>query len=217
MTDLPLVLRGVMIGFSIAAPVGPIGVLCIRRTLAEGRVHGFVSGLGAATADAFYGALAALSLTIISAFLIDQANWLRLIGGAYLCYLGVKTFRSRPSGRAAEAAGRGLLGAYSSTLFLTLTNPLTIFAFAAIFAGVGAEAASGNTLGALNVVLGVFLGSTAWWLILVTLTSLFRARLTTNGLVWVNRLSGLLILGFGLVILYGLAAPIFNMGGADAQ
>ena len=210
MTDIPLVLKGMMIGFSIAAPVGPIGVLCIRRTLAEGRAYGFASGLGAATADGFYGTLAALGLTLVSAFLIDQANWLRLIGGAYLCYLGVKTFRSQPAQRAAEAKGRGLLGAYTSTLFLTLTNPLTIFAFAAIFAGVGAEAAVGNTLGALNVVLGVFLGSTAWWLILVTFTSLFRAKLTTTGLVWVNRLSGLLILGFGVVILYGLIAPFVN-------
>jgi threonine/homoserine/homoserine lactone efflux protein len=210
MTDLPLVLKGMLIGFSIAAPVGPIGVLCIRRTLAEGRAYGFAAGPGAATADACYGTLAALGLTLISAFLVDQANWLRLIGGAYLCYLGVKTFRSPPAERAAEAKGRGLLGAYGSTLFLTLTNPLTIFAFAAIFAGVGAEAASGNTPGALNVVLGVFLGSTAWWLILVTLTSLFRARLTIAALVWVNRVSGLLILGFGVVILYGLIAPFFN-------
>ena len=227
MIDFSLVLKGLMIGFSIAAPVGPIGVLCIRRTLAEGRAYGFVSGLGAATADALYGTLAALGLTLISAFLIDQANWLRLIGGAYLCYLGVKTFRSRPAPSgpaqragydgAAEAQRRGLLGAYTSTLFLTLTNPLTIFAFAAIFAGVGAEAASGNTPGALNVVLGVFLGSSAWWLILVTLTSLFRAKLTTTGLVWVNRLSGLLILGFGVVILYGLVAPIFDMAKLDAR
>ncbi len=209
-TELPLVLKGVMIGFSIAAPVGPIGVLCIRRTLAEGRAYGFVSGLGAATADGFYGTVAALGLTLVSAFLIDQANWLRLIGGAYLCYLGVKTFRSQPAQRPAEAKGRGLLGAYTSTLFLTLTNPLTIFAFAAIFAGVGAEAAVGNTPGALNVVLGVFLGSATWWLILVTLTSLFRSRLTTGGLLWVNRVSGLMIAGFGVVILYGLAAPLIN-------
>src|SRR5512136_3452105 len=97
MADFSLVLKGLMIGFSIAAPVGPIAVLCIRRTLAEGRAYGLASGLGAATADAFYGTLAALGLTLISAFLIDQANWLRLIGGAYLCYLGVKTFRSPPA------------------------------------------------------------------------------------------------------------------------
>src|SRR5512139_2772597 len=204
MTDLSFILKGMIIGFSIAAPVGPIGVLCIRRTLAEGSAYGFVSGLGAATADGLYGTIAALGLTLVSSFLVDQANWLRLIGGAYLCYLGIKTFRSRPAERAAEAKGRGLLGAYTSTLFLTLTNPLTIFAFAAIFAGVGAEVVAGNTPGALKVVLGVFLGSSAWWLILVTLTSLFRAKLTTTGLVWVNRLSGLLILGFGTIILYEL-------------
>ena len=206
MLDFSFVVKGLIIGFSIAAPVGPIGVLCIRRTLAECRAYGLVSGLGAATADAFYGTLAALGLTLVSAFLIDQAIWLRLIGGAYLCYLGVKTFRSQPAQRAAEAKGRGLLGAYTSTLFLTLTNPLTIFAFAAIFAGVGAEAAAGNAPGALNVVLGVFLGSSAWWLILVTLTSLFRAKLNATGLVWVNRVSGLLILGFGAAILYSLVS-----------
>lgn len=210
MLDFSFVLKGLIIGFSIAAPVGPIGVLCIRRTLAEGRAYGFVSGLGAATADGLYGTIAALGLTLVSSFLIDQANWLRLIGGAYLCYLGLKTFRSRPAERAAEAKGRGLLGAYTSTLFLTLTNPLTIFAFAAIFAGVGAEAAAGNMFGALNVVLGVFLGSAAWWLILVTLTSLFRSRLTTGGLVWVNRVSGVIILGFGVVMLYGLIAPMVS-------
>jgi threonine/homoserine/homoserine lactone efflux protein len=205
MTDFSLMLKGLLIGFSIAAPVGPIGVLCIRRTLAEGRAHGFVSGLGAATADGFYGTVAALGLTLISSFLLDQANWLRLIGGSYLCYLGVKTFRSQPAAQAAQVRpGRGLLGAYASTLFLTLTNPLTIFAFAAIFAGVGAEAASGNAPGALAVVLGVFLGSCTWWLILVTLTSLFRAKLNTTRLTWVNRASGLLILAFGVVILYDL-------------
>src|SRR5512143_3126928 len=176
MLDFSFVLKGMIIGFSIAAPVGPIGVLCIRRTLAEGRAYGFVSGLGAATADGFYGTVAALGLTLVSSFLIDQANWLRLLGGAYLCYLGVETFRSQPAQRAAEAKGRGLLGAYTSTFFLTLTDPLTIFAFAGIFAGVGAEATAGNTFGALNVVLGVFLGSSARWLILVTLTSLFRAK-----------------------------------------
>ena len=201
---LSLFLRGLIIGFSIAAPVGPIGVLCIRRTLAEGKAYGLASGLGAASADGFFGLLAALGLTVISTFLIDQANWLKLIGGAYLCYLGVKTFRSRPAEQAAQIRpGRGLLGAYTSTLFLTLTNPLTIFAFAAIFAGLGAEAATGNTSGAILVVLGVFLGSCTWWLVLVTFTSLFRSRFNTSGMLWVNRISGLIILAFGVVVLYG--------------
>jgi threonine/homoserine/homoserine lactone efflux protein len=134
-----------------------------------------------------------------------------LIGGTYLLYLGVKTFRSRPAEQAAQVqARRGLLGAYASTLFLTLTNPLTIFAFAAIFAGLGAEAAQNNTLGALTIVLGVFLGSCAWWFILVTLTSMFRSKLNTTGLVWVNRVSGLIILAFGVVVLWGLISPLFS-------
>jgi threonine/homoserine/homoserine lactone efflux protein len=202
--DFSLVLRGFLIGFSIAAPVGPIGILCIRRTLAEGRWYGLLSGLGAASADTIYGLVAALGLTLVSTFLIEQADWLRLIGGGYLCYLGGKTMLSQPAQQAAQAQGRGLLGAYTSTLFLTLTNPLTIFAFAAIFAGAGASVASGNTSEALLIVLGVFWGSSAWWLILVTLTGVFRSKLTTGGLRWVNRVSGVFILGFGVWLLIEL-------------
>jgi threonine/homoserine/homoserine lactone efflux protein len=205
--DLSLFLRGLLIGFSIAAPVGPIGVLCIRRTLVNGRVHGLASGLGAATADACYGSVAALGLTLIAAFLIDQANWLSLIGGIYLCFLGIRTFRSIPAAQAAKVDGRGLLGAYTSTLFLTLTNPMTILSFAAIFAGLGAGAANGNVWGgALLMVAGVFLGSCLWWMILVTLTSLFRSRLSTIGLGWVNRVSGGIIFAFGVIALYGIIA-----------
>ncbi|HEY4723317.1 MAG TPA: LysE family transporter [Anaerolineae bacterium] len=202
--DINLFLRGLLIGFSIAAPVGPIGVLCIRRTLAEGRTFGFVSGLGAATADAFYGSVAGLGLTLVSSFLIGQQSWLRLIGGGYLCYLGYKTFRSKPSEKAASTRGRGILGAYGSTLFLTLTNPMTILSFAAIFAGLGAGAAAGDYLSAIALIAGVFVGSCAWWLILVALTSIFRSRLNTTGLGWVNRISGSIIAVFGMVVLLSL-------------
>jgi len=211
--DLNLLIRGFVIGFSIAAPVGPIGVLCIRRTLADGRVYGLASGLGAASADGVYGLIAALGLTLVADFLRQQQVWLGLIGGGYLLYLGVKTFRATPAETAAEvsergAPPRGLIGAYASTLFLTLTNPLTIFAFAAIFAGVGAGVGGGGSGGALLVVAGVFAGSCAWWLILVTFTGLFRARLGPIGLRWINRLSGIVIAGFGAAMLYGLIAPI---------
>ena len=202
--DIQLFLRGLLIGFSIAAPVGPIGVLCIRRTLAEGRTFGFVSGLGAATADAFYGSVAGLGLTLVSSFLIGQQSWLRLIGGTYLCYLGYKTLRSKPSETAASVKGRGIIGAYGSTLFLTLTNPMTILSFAAIFAGLGAGAAAGDYLAAIALIVGVFVGSCAWWLILVALTSIFRSRLNTTGLGWVNRISGSIIAVFGLIVLLSL-------------
>jgi len=202
--EVGFLLRGLVIGFSIAAPVGPIGLLCIRRTLAEGRASGLVSGLGAATADAIYGCIAAFGLTFISKILFSQQLWLRLIGGAFLCYLGLKTFLSRPAKQAASAQGDGLVGAYGSTFFLTLTNPMTILSFAAIFAGLGVASASGNYLSAGVLVLGVFIGSALWWLILSSGVGLFRAKFSPHGLRWVNRISGVIIAGFGLLALLSL-------------
>jgi threonine/homoserine/homoserine lactone efflux protein len=192
-------LRGLIIGFSIAAPVGPIGVLCIRRTLAEGRASGLVSGLGAATADAIYGCIAGFGLTFISRMLIDQQMWLRIIGGAFLIYLGVKTFLSKPAEQSASAVGNGLVGAYASTFFLTLTNPMTILSFAAIFAGIGVANADENYSSAGVLVLGVFIGSAIWWLLLSGLVGVFRAKFNTRGMQWVNRISGIIIFGFGLL------------------
>lgn len=200
--DLTLLLRGLVIGFSIAAPVGPIGVLCIRRTLAEGRAIGFISGLGAATADALYGAVAAFGLTVLSTFLIGQSFWLRLVGGAFLGYLGVKTFLTRPATEAAKANGAGLIGAYTSTLFLTLTNPATILSFAFIFPGFGVQI--NNYREAAVVVGGVFVGSALWWLTLSGGVGFLRHKFTSGAMIWVNRLSGIIIAGFGLVALLSL-------------
>jgi threonine/homoserine/homoserine lactone efflux protein len=200
-----LFLEGIIIGFAIAAPVGPIGVLCIRRTLAEGRISGFVSGLGAATADAVYGSVAALGLTFVTNLLVDGESWLRLVGGAFLIFLGLRTFLAHPAERAAPAARSGLPGAYASTFILTLTNPTTILSFAAIFAGLGAAGdANGDALSAMLLVLGVFLGSAAWWFVLSGATSLFRARLSARGLRWVNRISGTVLAAFGVLAVSGL-------------
>lgn len=199
-----LLLRGILIGFSIAAPVGPIGVLCIRRTLADGRTSGLASGLGAATADAIYGCVAGFGLTFVSSLLVGQQVWLRLVGGAFLCYLGVKTFLARPAEQAASARGNGLMGAYASTFFLTLTNPMTILSFAAIFAGLSAGDAGGSYRLAVLLVVGVFLGSALWWLLLSSVASVLRARLTTRALAWVNKLSGVVVAGFGLLALGSL-------------
>jgi threonine/homoserine/homoserine lactone efflux protein len=197
-------LQGLFIGFSIAAPVGPIGILCIRRTLAEGRLTGFVSGLGAASADAVYGSIAAFGLTAISAFLVTQILWLRLIGGIFLLYLGVQIFRAKPASQAAEARGGGLPSAFLSTFFLTLTNPMTILSFAAIFAGLGLGQTHWNMGAAGMLVAGVFLGSAAWWLTLSALVGIFRERINERTLMWVNRIAGVIILAFGLFALQGL-------------
>ncbi len=186
-----LMLRGLAIGLSIAAPVGPIGVLCIRRTLAQGRAAGLASGLGAATADAVYGSIAAFGLTWASDLLLRQQAWLRLAGGAFLCYLGLRTLLARPAEPAVPAEqrrdgpqngpaalkGRALLGAYLSTFLLTLTNPITILSFAAIFAGLGLASAGRDYLSAATLVLGVFLGSAAWWLLLSAGVGALRERI----------------------------------------
>ena len=199
--EITYLLYGLLIGFSIAAPVGPIGILCIKRTLSSGRLIGLVSGLGAASADALYGCVAAFGLTFIANFLINQQLWLRLVGGLFLCYLGIKTFISNPSTEAVQPQQLTVLGAYGSTFFLTLTNPVTILSFAAIFAGLGLVEGGINYASAAAIVLGVFLGSAVWWFFLSGITSLFRERVSVNGLRWVNRISGLIILGFGITAL----------------
>ena len=205
--DFNLFVKGLVIGFSIAAPVGPIGVLCIRRTLAEGRISGFVSGMGAATADALYGCVAGFGVTYISNFLMGQQFAFRLIGALFLGYLGARIFFSKPAEAPSEAVGMGLAGAYASTLFLTLTNPVTILAFAAIFAGLGLGNSGGDYTAGMLLVLGVFLGSAAWWLFLSTGVGLFRTWFNGPRLTWVNRLSGVIIGGFGFLALLSLLQP----------
>ena len=191
-------LKGIVLGFSIAAPVGPIGVLCIRRTLSYGMMNGFLTGLGAATADTVYGFVAAFGVTAVTAFLLDYQFYLRLIGGLFLLYLGYTTFRTNPAEKAAEASGDGRVGAYVSTFFLTLTNPMTIMSFAAVFAGVGlgVESASYSSAGVL--VAGVFTGSMLWWLTLSKLVDVFRAKVDQRMLKWVNRLAGAIIAVLGV-------------------
>jgi threonine/homoserine/homoserine lactone efflux protein len=202
MSDVPLLLRGWLLGFAIAAPVGPIGVLCIRRTLADGRLIGFLSGLGAATADMLYGAVAAFGVTAVQSLLLKQQSWLQLIGGLFLVYLGFRTFLAAPADRAAEVRARpGKLSAYLTTLGLTLTNPATILSFTVIFAGFRLGQTSGGFLAAAVLVLGVFLGSATWWLLLSAGVGFFRERFTSVWMLWVNRLAGVIIAVFGVAAL----------------
>ncbi len=202
MNSLTIFLRGFIIGLSIAAPVGPIGVLCIRRTLAEGRLNGFLSGLGAATADMLYGAVAAFGLTFITDLLVGQANWLRLVGGAFLLFIGIHTFIAKPADHAAQASQNGVFGAYLSTFLLTITNPMTILSFIAIFAGLRLGESNGDYVSAAFMVLGVFLGSATWWLGLSFGVGLLREKFTPAWMVWVNRVSGLVITTFGMIALF---------------
>jgi threonine/homoserine/homoserine lactone efflux protein len=200
---MSLFINGVTLGLSIAAPVGPIGVLCIRRTLAEGRLVGWLSGLGAASADAAYGALAALGFGLAGSVAGPGPLYtlLRIAGGLFLLYLGVSTWRSRPAavaGSGESAGAGGLLRAYLSTFFLTLTNPLTIASFAALFVGLGVES---DGWGASVLVAGVFCGSALWWSLLSGGVGLFRGALERHT-IWINRLAALVIIAFAVVILF---------------
>jgi threonine/homoserine/homoserine lactone efflux protein len=202
--DTAMLMKGFMLGFSIAAPVGPIGILCIRRTLAKGMLNGVAAGLGAATADAFYGSAAAFGLTIITNLLLENSLYLHIVGSIFLFYLGYTTFMARPAEQQENTDDKGWLKAYCSTFFLTITNPLTILSFAAIFAGFGMTNMKESHLSAGLLVSGVFLGSAMWWLILSGGVCLLRNTFAYKRLIWINRLSGILICGFGIVSLLGL-------------
>lgn len=195
---LSLFVTALAIGVSIAAPVGPIGLLCIQRSLAHGLVIGFVSGLGAAAADGVYGAIAGFGLTALSNALIAHALWVQLGGGVILVALGVQAARGTPRmiDSATETA-RGALAAFASIFVLTLANPMTILSFVAVFAGLGLVAAE-TTAAALVVVAGVFLGSAAWWLALAGGVSLLRAHIGPRVLGAINRAAGAFIAGVGL-------------------
>ena len=200
-SSLGIILKGLMLGFSIAAPVGPIGVLCIRRTLANGFRSGLMSGLGAATADAFYGTIAAAGLTLVADFLVKQQIWLGFFGGGFLIYLGIKTFRTPPQPEDSAAGKDSPGGNYFSTLLLTLSNPMTIFMFAAIFGGMSVQAGVAFRYNAFLLVLGVFTGSALWWMSLSAAVSLLREKVNARLMVWVNRLAGAVITSFGVFVL----------------
>jgi threonine/homoserine/homoserine lactone efflux protein len=193
--------RGLLLGFTIAATVGPISLLTIRRTLAHGRVYGLASGLGVALADSTYAAIAAFGLTAITSVLVGGRMLLGLVGGAFLVLLAIRTMRSRPTEVAVVAERPGLVAAFGSIFGLTMTNPMTILSFVGLFAGLGLTGTGGAD--AALLVLGVFLGSTSWWVILTAVVASLRTRVTLGALTWVNRISGAAILAFGVVAIAG--------------
>jgi len=196
-----ILIKGFIIGFSLAMTVGPISLFCIQQTLRRGFYAGIAAGLGAATADGIYGAVAGLGLTVFGEFLVRQQLSLQLIGGGFLIYLGITIFRSVAAQTVPPAVGKkDLIGLFSSTLFLTLANPLTIFGFAAFISGMGINTDSAGTSLAVTLFTSLFLGSATWWLILTGILSTFRTRISMNLIHILNRVSGAAITAFGLVV-----------------
>ncbi|SFS59591.1 LysE family translocator [Paenibacillus sp. BC26] len=198
---MSMVIKGMIIGLSIAAPVGPIGILCMKRTINQGRLYGAIAGMGAATADGIYGLIAAFGFDAITSGLVAQQLWIRLIGGLFLCYLGYQSFRSSAADASAEPRmSRNAAAAYITTFLLTITNPMTILSFLGIFAGLNIMQSS--TAESVSLVLGVFIGSMIWWLFLSVIIGAIRQTLNASAMRVINQISASVLLAFGVYSLY---------------
>lgn len=206
-----IILKGIILGFSIAAPVGVIGTLCIRQSLAGGFWLGFLTGLGAATADALYGVIAGFGLSVIQDYILAYQKLLAFFGGLFLCYVGMKTFFAPLMEKDGPKADTHLLHAYLATFLLTLTNPMTILAFTAMLSGLELDVTNYSI--ALFFVGGVFIGSAVWWLILSSIVSLFRSRFSMRLLRYVNKISGVIIMIFGIGIVLSAFSYCTDMVG----
>lgn len=198
--------KGVTAGFLIAAPVGPVGVMCVRRTIARGLIAGYATGLGAALADTLYGVIAAFGITFIATFLLDNEFWFRLIGGAVLCVLAVRTFLTSPV-RNEVASSENLLVDFATAFVVTGTNPITLVAFGVVFTAIGIIAAGETLEWTRALIAGVFVGSALWWTFLTGVAGVFRGSVSHGGLRWINLVSGAVILVAGVVVLVGAVMP----------
>ena len=209
---ISLLLLGIVIGLMVAVPVGPLGLLCVNRALSRGPLHGLFSGMGVATADSLAAGISALGMTLVSDFLIGHQMLLRTVGGLFLCYLGIKIFRTRPATQVPVGEVGSLARGYATTFLLTVSNPVTFLSFVAIYAGWGVQSLSGNYLGAAVLAAGVFAGSVLWWLAIAVGLALFRDRFSHSALAWIHRISGAVITAFGVVVFLSLWETIWGIG-----
>lgn len=196
--------KGLFVGFVIAAPVGPVGIMCIHRTLCQGRIAGYLSGLGAALADTFFGAIAAFGFGFIVEPLIDHNYWLRFGGGVALCLIGLRSLLTRKLPPPATNDRASLIGDFVSAFLVTLTNPITVISFAAIYAAMNIPHLANDPRWGMALTLGVFVGAAVWWLLLTTVAGAFHSRVAERGVLWISRISGAVILGFGALLLVSL-------------
>lgn len=200
--------EGAVIGFSLAVPIGPVGILWVRQTLEDGARHGLVIGVSAASCDMVNGIVAAFGITRISDFIALEQCWIRLVGGIILLAIGFSTFRTHQLTDKPLKVPRGHTCAFFSTVLLVLTNPLTLFAFAASFAVIGVKNIVDHPVSGLMLVAGVFLGSLTWFIVLVSLVHVFKAKVMRVGLTLVNRVAGVVLMLCGLYALWNsIAGP----------
>jgi len=198
--EIGFLIKGILVGFLASIPLGPVGVLCIQRTINKGRLSGMFSGMGSATVDAFFALVAALGLTYIINFIEEQQFYIQLIGGVVLIVVGARIFYANPIKQIRRHRRRKnkLIEDYFSVLFLTLSNPVAIFLFVAAFAGIGIVSSNDSTLDSSFIVIGVFFGAMFWWLTLTFLVDLFRKRFRLKQLWWINKIAGVIVVVFGV-------------------
>ena len=193
-------IKGLVLGFIICVPFGPIGLLCVRRTLMDGKVAGIASVLGASVVDALYCAIAGLGVSYISNFLSDERAVLRVAGGLILIAMGIKIFFTHPAEKTPEASGHGLVASFGSSFFLMLTNPLAILVFTATFSALGIGGWQDAYISTGMLVIGVFVGSALWAPIFVAGVNLFSPRLTLSQLRLANEVAGIILVLFGVLV-----------------
>ncbi|MEA2106166.1 MAG: LysE family translocator [Bacteroidota bacterium] len=198
--EIEFLVKGVIVGFLASIPLGPVGVLCIQRTISKGRVSGLFSGMGAATVDSFFALVAALGLTFIINFIEKQQFYIQLFGGGVLIFLGTRIFNTNPIQqiRRHRKKKNKLVEDFFSVLFLTLSNPLAIFLFVAVFAGIGLVTSKDSSIKSSLIIAGVFLGALLWWASLTFFVDLFRKKFRLKQLWWINKIAGILIIVFGV-------------------
>ena len=198
MKQLELLLRGVLAGLAIAAPVGPVNVLCMSRTITKGRLRGMISGLGAAAADTFYGSIAGFSITFVIDWMLREEFWIRTVGGLLLIGIGIVYYVKKPKSLKDAGGAEAAHSDFVTTLLLALTNPTTVLSFLAVLAVLGLDERRPKIL-TLFLVAGIFLGSMLWWTVLALITGHFRERFDDRAVVWMNRIAAFAIAGFGVV------------------
>jgi threonine/homoserine/homoserine lactone efflux protein len=198
---LTLFVKGLLIGFVIAAPVGPINIMCVRRTIVHGRLAGIVSGIGSALADTILGAIAIFGMAFLADVLLEERFWLALGGAIFLAVLGVRSLTKPPPKLVSARDPTSLLGDFTSSLVLTLSNPITILSFFGIFAAFGVHPDEQIGPDDWAALLGVFSGAMAWWLTVTGLAGMFHGRFTVSGLIWANRITGIVMLVFAAAVM----------------
>jgi threonine/homoserine/homoserine lactone efflux protein len=197
-----LFVKGLVIGFVIAAPVGPINIMCLRRTIVHGRAAGLITGAGAALADTVLGAIAIFGLAVIQQFLMHERFWLALGGAVFLAMMGVRSLFKPPPKLVSGRDPTNLIGDFTSSFALTLSNPITILSFFGIFAAFGVHPDDQIGPDDWITLIGVLSGSLAWWLVVISLAGMFHGRFTVTGLVWANRITGLVMLVFAAAVMF---------------